>query len=101
MRGTGRRAVRIGMPSLPHSVNEPGEITLRHSGGRGWTGFGRRLGTRPLLEFAVVRERAAGPGALEDLDRFLHAFAAVVAAQAVADELVFVVDGALADSHVD
>ena len=37
------------MPSRPHSVNEPGEITLRQIGGPGCcTGFGRSSGTRRL-----------------------------------------------------
>ena len=102
MRATGRRAVRIGTPSLPHSVNEPGEITLRHSGGPGCcTGLGRSAGNVHLVELAVVGERRFAPGALDDLDRLLHALAAVVAAQPVADELVLVVDRALADADID
>ena len=43
---TGNRAVGIGRPSRPHSVNEAGEITLRHNGRPGrWTGRGRNSGT--------------------------------------------------------
>ncbi|HUC10903.1 MAG TPA: hypothetical protein VL985_10830 [Stellaceae bacterium] len=46
IRATGRRAVRIGTPSRPHSLNEDGEITLRHSGRWGrCTGRGRNCGT--------------------------------------------------------
>ena len=54
-----------------------------------------------LVEPAVVGEGSLAPGALDDVDGLFHALAAVGAAQAVADELVFVVDGALADADVD
>jgi len=46
IRATGSRAVRIGTPSRPHSLNEDGEITLCHSGRwRSCTGRGRNSGT--------------------------------------------------------
>ena len=54
-----------------------------------------------LVELAVIAERRLAPGALDDVDGLFHALAAVGAAQAVADELVLVVDGALADADVD
>jgi hypothetical protein len=46
IRATGNRAVRIGTPSRPHSLNEAGEMTLRHNGNPGrCTGRGRYSGT--------------------------------------------------------
>src|SRR5260370_37334005 len=60
MRATGSRAVRMGTPSLPHSVNEPGEITLRHSGGPGCrTGLGRKAGGWVFLDFASLGSGAS------------------------------------------
>src|SRR3546814_14296730 len=52
-------------------------------------------------EPALVGQRRLAPRAFQDVDPFGHAFAAVVAAQSVANELVLVVDGALADAAID
>ena len=101
MRATGSRAVRIGTPSRPHSSNDAGEITLRHSGSGRCTGRGRNSGTCSWKYLPLVGDRAALPQALDHLDRLLHARAAVVAAQPVTDEFVFVVDRALADPDID
>ena len=59
------------------------------------------LRQRELIVLAVIREGRLRPCAREDLERFRCALARVVAAQAVADELVFVVDRAAADADVE
>ena len=50
---------------------------------------------------AAVGDGAAAPQAPDDVDRLLHALAAVIAAQSVADKFVFVVDRPFADPDID
>ena len=50
---------------------------------------------------SVVHKRRFAPRAFEHFHRFRHTLAAVVAAQTMTDEFIFVVDGAFADANVD
>jgi len=50
---------------------------------------------------AAVGDGAAALQASDDVDRVLHALAAVVATQPMADKFVLVVNRALADSDID
>src|SRR5262245_7824236 len=52
--------------------------------------LGPDSGDADLVELAVIAKRRLAPGALEDVEGFLHALAAVVAAQAMAHELILV-----------
>ncbi len=104
MRSTGRRAGEDRHArACPHSVKEPGEMTAAPQ---------RRAGLlhRPgpqcrdvhLVELAVVDEGCLAPDPLEDLDDFLHALAAVVAAQPAARRThTRYRRGALADTDID
>src|SRR6267378_2511775 len=58
-------------------------------------------GEAPLEELPVMDERLLGPGAHQHLERLRAPLPAVVAAQAVAHELVLVVERAPADPHVE
>src|SRR6185437_11367808 len=58
-------------------------------------------GEARLEELALVDEGLLGPGAHQHLERLRAPLAAVVAAQAVAHELVLVVEGAAAHAHVE
>ena len=58
-------------------------------------------GQAHLEELALVRERRLGPRARQDLERLGAALAAVVAAEAVAHELVLVVQAAAAHADVE
>src|SRR5436309_16069792 len=59
------------------------------------------LGQAELIELAPGHERLPRPRAEHHLERFFHALAAVVAPQAVADEFVLVVIGAVPYPDID
>src|SRR5262250_1735550 len=60
-----------------------------------------KLRQAELIELAVVTQRRLGPRAEHDLERLGRPLAAVVAAQAIADELVLVEVGPVPDADVD
>src|ERR1019366_1209260 len=57
---------------------------------------GPQLGDPQVEIFPFVNERCFAPRSFQYLDRFFHARAAVVAAQTVTNEFVFVVDATFA-----
>jgi hypothetical protein len=63
--------------------------------------LGERRGAELGTDNAFDRPGIAPPQAPDDVDRFLHPLAAVVAAQSLADKFVLVVDRTLADADID
>src|SRR5438093_12734576 len=68
---------------------------------RSLSGSGAKLGQPEAIELAVVNERRLGPRPDHHLEGLLHPLAAVVAPQSVADELVLVEIGPVADADVE
>ena len=96
------RAVRIGAPRPPHSRNEAADATLRQIGGCGrCTGARAERGQAQLVVLALVDQRRSVHARVISSSASSMRSRAVVAAQAVADELVLVVDGAAAHADVE
>src|SRR5713101_5590014 len=68
---------------------------------RSLSGSGAKLGQAEAIELAVVNERRLGPRPDHHLEGLLHPLPAVVAPQSVADELVLVEVGPVADADVE